>query len=196
MVSKASSVPQKHQTKWINIYQTQLQKVCHVWPVPWCCIVRAHVFLGLAISKPCDTDSEMKRVEKKLANLKSSIVEKCQSSKMWLRLLFILPHIILHLSQLDNWCWINVFDLMFDVFSLNFMIFADLELWTIITDIEDCSPYFPIGIGSPSPYISQSKTNIKYDAMFTMLKLFLVCNTNGGMLLDHMSLSKGTILKI
>ena len=35
-----------------------------------------------------------------------------------------------------------------------------LEIWTLITDIEDCSPYFPLGIGSPSLYIN-STTNRK-----------------------------------
>jgi hypothetical protein len=31
------------------------------------------------------------------------------------------------------------------------------ELWTLLGDIEDCTPYFPIGIGSPSQYTFQRK---------------------------------------
>ena len=31
---------------------------------------------------------------------------------------------------------------------------ASSEIWTLISDIEDCSPYFPRGIGPPSLYIN------------------------------------------
>ena len=121
-------------------------------------------FLGLAISKAstCDNDSEMKRVEKKLANFKSSIVEKCQSSKIWCDWDYLLVHysyinllFIPSRNRMLNKCiWLNVWC----CYILNFIMnFADLELWTIINDIEDCSPYFPLGIGSPSPYISPTK---------------------------------------
>ena len=43
------------------------------------------IFVGFAIkSDPVEVaeDSEMEKVEKKFTNLKTSIVEKCQSSKM------------------------------------------------------------------------------------------------------------------
>ena len=32
--------------------------------------------------------------------------------------------------------------------------YTSSEIWTLISDIEDCSPYFPRGIGSPSLYIN------------------------------------------
>ena len=35
------------------------------------------------------------------------------------------------------------------------------EIWTFINDIEDCSPYFPIGIGSPSQYIGNRKKSFE-----------------------------------